>query len=135
MIKATCLLASLVLFNSCSCSKQKHSFETQEEARRLARENSEFNAQTYRVSNANVQGLRMVLRGDSSINEECPQGDGWATIDFIDDATNKTITVKCSTVSDTIGCVEKKDFDSRSYAKEDGACNDKIPFPLPKIKK
>lgn len=124
-----------LLIQGCSCSKKKASFETQEDARRLAKENSEFNAQNYRTANTQLASHRMVLRGDSSINETCPQGDGWASIDFVDDTTGAKVEVKCSTVSDTIGCVEKSDFIKRTYANEDGRCNETIPFPLPKIKK
>ena len=124
---------SIVAVLFVSCTSEKVSFQTQEDARRQAKENGEFNAQAYRLANENVQDYRLVVRGDSTIGPDCAQGDGWASIDLVKE--NHKISLKCSTVSETIGCMTKKDFSKRSYAKEDGRCNPNVPHPLPKIAK
>ena len=125
------VLGSLFLF--LACTEKKVSFQTQEDARRQAKENSEFNAQAYRLAHDDVQDYRLVMRGDSTIGPDCAQGDGWATVDLV--KGNDKVVLKCSTISETIGCMTKKDCAKRTYAKEDGRCNPNVPHPLPKIAK
>lgn len=135
MKKIMFLIAALVL---AACSKQPDvSFATLEEAKQTARENSLWNAQSYRQSNVLYQGWDIVSRGDSSQMNNCPQGDGWATMDFVSPEKNRIVKVKCSTVSSATGCLEDKDFKSKPFAPEDGVCQpvNKVPFPLPKIAK
>ena len=114
------------------CGNEKVSWETQEQARKQAIENAEYNAKNWR--NQNKPEGKIVMRGDSTISETCAQGDGWATVDV--EQNTKTIELKCSTVSGTIGCIEKVDFQSRKqYSNQEGVCNKELPFPLPKILK
>lgn len=126
---ATISIAALTLQ---ACGGDKVSFETQEDSRRQAIENAEYNAKAWR--NKNQPNGKLLMRGDSTIDATCAQGDGWATVDI--EEGNVFTELKCSTVSNTIGCMESADFKSReNYASQDGTCNMDIPFPLPKIVK
>lgn len=127
------LFVILFVFGLFSCEQKKASWETQEDARRVAKENAEFNAKQYRKEHR--PGWRIVNRGDSSIKPECPQGDGWVSVDLVSPKNGNKIQLKCSSVSEVTGCLAKKDFDKRDYAEQDGTCNKEIPFPLPKIVK
>jgi hypothetical protein len=66
---------------------------------------------------------------------DCPQGDGWASIDFMAKDMRMTYSVKCSTVSLALGCMTGDDFKKKQYAEEEGHCQNlnKVPFPLPKL--
>jgi len=115
-----------------ACGNDEVSFNTQEQARAQAIENAEYNARNWRDTNA--PDAKIIMRGDSTISSSCASGDGWATVDL--KLPNGSMSqLKCSTVSGTIGCLPKEDFQSRSYAKQDGRCNSELPFPLPKIVK
>jgi hypothetical protein len=119
------------------CGKQDVSFNTLEEAKGTARENALYNAQRYRQENVFYKGWDIIARGDSSQMPDCPQGDGWATMEFVRPDRAAIIKVKCSTVSANTGCLEDADFKTKSYASEDGHCQptNKVPHPLPKIAK
>lgn len=127
----------VVLAALSACGKTEVSFSTLEEAKQTARENSMWNAQSYRQTNPFYKGWDIVSRGDSTQMPACPQGDGWATLDFVSPAKDGLVKVKCNTVSGATGCLEDKDFKSKPFAREDGVCQpvEKVPFPLPKIAK
>jgi len=134
------LPAALPLLLLVGCGGEEVSFETQEDSRRQAIENAEYNARGWRDSNA--PSFKILMRGDSTISSSCAQGDGWATVDLKksqkiegEDVLSEAIQLKCSTVSGTIGCLKKEDFQERSYADEDGRCNTSLSSPLPKIAK
>lgn len=133
-MKSLAVIAVLMLVG---CGSKDVSFATLEEAKQTARENSLWNAQTYRQSNVLYRGWDIISRGDSSQMPNCPQGDGWATLEFVNPEKTQIIKVKCSTVSSATGCLEDSDFKSKPFAPEDGRCQDttKVPFPLPKIAK
>lgn len=133
-LKVLIFLSAIVLgLFSASCTDKKVSFETAEESRKAARENSGFLVRAFRAE-AKLEDFDIMLRGDSSITAECPQGDGWASIDLINRKSGETIKMKCSTVSAGMGCMTDTDFKQRKeYANQDGSCNKDIPFPLPKI--
>jgi hypothetical protein len=121
-----------------ACSKQQDvSFNSLEEAKGTARENALWNAQKYRQENVLYKGWDIIGRGDSSQTNTCPQGDGWATMDFVNQDKDRLVKVKCSTVSANTSCLEDSDFKTKSYAQEDGHCQatNKVPYPLPKIAK
>ena len=82
-----------------------------------------------------MKGQDIISRGDSSQMPNCPQGDGWATMEFVNAEKTRLTKVKCSTVSGATGCLEDADFKSKPFASEDGACQpvSKVPFPLPRI--
>lgn len=120
-----------------ACSQESVSFESLEEAKGTARENALFNAQMYRQSNVMYTGWSIISRGDSTQENACPQGDGWATMEFVSPQKEQIIKVKCSTVSSNTGCLEDSDFKTKPFAAEDGKCQptNKVPYPLPKIAK
>lgn len=131
------LIVVAVLGVLAGCGKNKVSFDTVETARAQARENALYNATKHRAASPQYSEWNIEGRGDSSQTNECPQGDGWATMDFIAPNNKQVIQFKCSTVSGNIGCLESNDFKKKAYASEDGQCQptEKVPHPLPKIKK
>jgi hypothetical protein len=131
------IITIFVLTSIAACGKNV-SFDTLETARKQAKENAEFNARVWRSQTKTYADLSIISRGDSSQEPRCPQGDGWATIDLVNpDAPKSKVTIKCSTISDAVGCRESDDFKQSPYANEDGRCQgtDKVPHPLPKIAK
>jgi hypothetical protein len=134
------LIASAVIAATMltACSKpQEVSFASLEEAKGTARENAMFNAQMYRQSNILYKGWDLIGRGDSTQSNSCPQGDGWATMEFVNPEKNRIVKAKCSTVSGNTGCLEDADFKTKHFAAEDGVCAplNRVPYPLPKIAK
>lgn len=124
-----------VLLMFVGCSKNEVAFDTLETARTQAKDNALWVAQQYRKDSPIYKGYKVIVRGDSTQMPDCPQGDGWATVDFYNEDTGARVTHKCSTVSAAIGCMEQKDFETKSYASEDGHCQNtnKVPFPFRKI--
>ena len=132
MKRSTALLISLLGVMACE-KKPKVSFDTAEESRKTARDNSSVLARQFRAE-AKFEDYDIMLRGDSTITVECPQGDGWASIDMINKVNKDVIKLKCSTVSLGMGCLLDSDFKQRAtYANQEGSCNKDLPFPLPKI--
>lgn len=130
MLKNFVLLA---LALAAGCSKDV-SFDTAEDARRQAKENALQNAQQYRSENK-LADYEIYSRGDSSITNSCPQGDGWASNELRRKPDNSSIKLKCSTTSVSLGCMTEDDFKSKAYAQEDGSCAPitRVPFPIRKL--
>lgn len=128
------IAATLVL---AACGKNEVGFASLEEAKGTARENALWNGQRYRQENVLYKGWDIVGRGDSTQDNSCPQGDGWATMEFVNPEKSKLIKVKCSTVSGNTGCLEDAEFKTKPFASDDGHCQptNKVPYPLPKIAK
>lgn len=127
--------SAAVLLSACS---KDVSFDTLETARKQAKENAEYNARAWRSQTPTTASLSLISRGDSTQAPACPQGDGWASIDVVNPQTAQVVVkLKCSTVSDSVGCRTDQDFKASPYANEDGRCQDtsKVPHPLPKIAK
>jgi len=120
-----------------ACKQEEVSFASLEEAKGTARDNAMWNAQRYRQDNILYKGWDIVGRGDSTQDNACPQGDGWATMEFINPEKTKLVKVKCSTVSGNTGCLEDSSFKEKPFASDDGHCQatNKVPYPLPKIAK
>lgn len=134
----TAIITTLIAVTLAACSRDEVSFDTLETARKQARENAEFNARKWRADTKLYADSILISRGDSTQAPACPQGDGWATIDIADAQTGQTqAKLKCSTVSDSVGCRVDNDFKSSPYANEDGTCAplNRVPHPLPKIGK
>lgn len=109
-------------------------FNTLEQARDQARANALENAQRFRAADPRFEGLDIISRGDSTQTAECPQGDGWASIDFNPKGTQTLIGAKCSTVSRSLGCMTSEDFKKRDqYASKENKCDESLPFPIPKL--
>lgn len=132
----TIALSLIAIATLAACGKDV-SFDTLETARKQAKENAEFNAKVFRAQLPALAQLSLISRGDSSQTPSCPQGDGWATLDLVDNNGTTKAKIKCSTVSDSVGCREANDFKASPFANEDGACQatTKVPHPLPKIAK
>jgi hypothetical protein len=130
----TTLALTTILAGSLTACGEKASFATLEDSRKQALINAEYNAKKYRTEHKRYAANGIIMRGDSTINADCPQGDGWASVDL--EANNgKRTPLKCSTVSGTLGCWSKADFMLRSYANQEGQCDSNLPHPLPKIVK
>ncbi len=133
---ASAVIAATLL-TACNEAKQEVSFASLEEAKGTARENAMFNAQMYRQSNILYKGWDLIPRGDSTQSNSCPQGDGWATMEFVNPEKTKIVKAKCSTVSSNTGCLDDADFKTKPFAAEDNQCAplNRVPYPLPKIAK
>jgi hypothetical protein len=136
-MKKLILIAAIVSATLAGCKQDEVSFASLEEAKGTARENAMFNAQMYRQSNILFKGWDIISRGDSTQSNTCPQGDGWATMEFVNPEKTVLRKVKCSTVSGNTGCVDDADFKTKPFAGEDGTCapTNRVPYPLPKIAK
>lgn len=116
------------------CGKKEVSFDTLEDARATARDNALFNAAAYRAENPRLEGLRIVSHGDSTQAPDCPQGDGWASVSFLNvvgEGKGKEVekyTAKCSTVSASLGCYLDKDFTNKPFAKQENRCDATLPI-------
>ena len=130
-------VAIIIAAAALSACKEEVSFASLEEAKGTARENAMWNAQRYRQENVLYKGWDIVGRGDSTQDNSCPQGDGWATMEFVSPEKTKLVKVKCSTVSGNTGCLEDSAFKEKPFASDDGHCQptNKVPYPLPKIAK
>jgi hypothetical protein len=131
------LIALAVCGLMSACSNDEVSFASLEEAKGTARENATWNAQNYRQNNILLKGYDIIGRGDSTQDNKCPQGDGWATMEFVNPEKTKVVKVKCSTVSANTSCLEDAAFKEKPFASDDGHCQplNKVPYPLPKIAK
>jgi hypothetical protein len=131
MKRASIILAAIAL---AACSEKNVSFETLETQRSIANDNSRYNAQKWRAENG-YASLGLLARGDSSQQANCPQGDGWASVDLIDPNTKvPQVKLKCSTVSGNLGCYTDTDFKARAQlSSQENKCNYDIPKTLKKI--
>ena len=121
-----------VIIHMSTGKSDKVSFTTLEAARAVVNDNAKFNANAWKLQNR--PELVVKMRGDSSQTNECPQGDGWVSVDLVNKANSVVVKLKCSSVSQNLGCMTEIDFAKRqNYSQQDGKCNKEIPFPLPKI--
>lgn len=132
------LAASAAAEAASKAAAQAVSFASMEVALQTARENSMTNAQEYRSLNPELEGFELIPNGDSTQSNECPQGDGWATIKLTKknaDGSRTTTKLKCSTVSAGLSCLPEDVFKTKVYAKDEGKCQPttKVPYPLPRI--
>ena len=112
------------------------SWDTQESNRAMAIENAKYNMKSFARNSPEFSSWGIDMAGDSTIGPKCAQGDGWASLKLVNkNNPRQKVKVKCSTVSANIGCMLQKDFDTKSYAEQDGSCNHDIPKILPKILK
>ena len=134
-MKTRIILISLAALIA-ACGKEV-GFETLETARTQARENAEFNVRKWRADTKVAADLDIMSRGDSTQSPDCPQGDGWGSIKLVDKDGQERASLKCSTVSASVGCLLEQDFRKSPYSNDDGTCQPttKVPHPLPKIAK
>lgn len=126
---------TLIVALLAACGQKDVSFDTLETARAQSRSNADFNAKKWRADTKLYADANLVIKGDSSQTPQCPQGDGWASIEILNATGQKITGLKCSTVSLSVGCRVDADFKSSPYANEDGSCQPttKVPHPLPKL--
>ena len=134
LVLTTGLVLTLTFLIGCKCGS-KASFATVEQARNQARANGEKNAKLFRMKNQKFSDYEIYERGDSTISSECPMGDGWTTVDLIHPKTGAKVKLKCSSFSQSIGCILASEFKTKIYAQQDGTCNKEVPHPIPKIGK
>ena len=132
---ALALAVAAIVTALSACGKQEVSFNTLEEAKNQVRENALFNAQKFRAENPRVKDWSVVSNGDSSQTNDCPQGDGWATLTLYSPDASQSVKIKCSTVSGATGCLFDSEFKGKPFASEDGKCNAHVPHPIPKLAK
>lgn len=125
------LLAALTL---AACGNDDVSFDALEVERTTANANSHYTAVKWRGDNGFGE-LNILGRGDSTQQANCPQGDGWASVDLIDAKTKQVqVSLKCSTVSAAVGCYLAQDFKARpALASQENSCNKTLPAHLKKI--
>lgn len=138
-MKFSKLVGSLMVVAALTaCGKAEVSFDTLETNRANAKANAEYNALGFRAASPQFANYALEVQGDSTQSPTCPQGDGWASAKMVskDNPTVK-VSLKCSTISGTVGCMTADDFTKKPYAADDGSCQDvsKVPFPIPKIAK
>lgn len=137
-MKALLTLAAIVALTLTGCGQKDNvSFNTLEEAKNTARDNSLFNAQRFRAENPDVKDFSVTPNGDSSQTPDCPQGDGWATLKMFSPDSRVVVEIKCSTYSAATQCLRTTDFKTKPFAGQDNHCQPTtlVPFPLPKIAK
>lgn len=122
-----------------ACSSKDVPFDRLEEARQTAKSNAEFNAALYKAQNPRFTSeYSIVSRSDDTQSQACPQGDGWAELSImkVDGKQVDKTVLMCSTFSQSVGCYRKEDFEKNTnLAKQNGTCDTKAPFPIPKIAK
>lgn len=125
------IIGATAILSGCS---EDVSFDALESARATVNANAHYNANKFRAENGYSEN-GLLVRGDSSQQANCPQGDGWASVDLIDAKTKQPVlALKCSTVSSNIGCMSASDFKSRTqYASQENQCNNTIPKVPKKI--
>jgi hypothetical protein len=98
----------------------------------ISRLNAQKNANSYLstvypdgVVNAQYgKPFRIMMQSDSSINETCRYGDGWASGEIQFPAGN-TVKVKCQTNGTgkgINGCLTDAEYATKVYKNEDGSC-------------
>ena len=96
----------------------------------ISRDNAQFNAK--RFVNERMVGSKAIAQSDSSINKNCRYGDGWASVEVFSDQGVKQAELKCQTNGSgkgLYGCLFKKDFMEKDYAKEEGVCQHLTDLP------
>jgi hypothetical protein len=133
-MKLMAILAVLCALFLAACGEEKVSFDTLELQRSVANDNARYNAQKWRAENG-FETLNILGRGDSTQQANCPQGDGWASVDLIDPKTKAAqVQLTCSTVSGAVGCYKAEDFKGRTVlSTQENRCNAEIPKTLKKI--
>ena len=104
-------------------------------AMKTSRDNALYNAKLWRSQNTIYSAYDIMARGDSSQTADCPQGDGWATIELMDLSSQEKLTLKCSPWSAGKGCIDEAHFKASPDAMTDKRCQptSSIPYPLPTI--
>jgi hypothetical protein len=138
-MKKLYIIASIVASIALSaCGPEQVSNDTLETGRLQAKANGEWLAQTYRAENPQYANYAYSVATDSTMSNTCPQGDGWVSAKLINkENPSQKVSLKCSTISSAVGCMPDSEFQTKSYAGDDGHCQNttKVPYPIPKLTK
>ena len=105
-----------------------------EQQRVTAQENSKVNARLFQQAHKQFYGAYISTDVDFSINSKCVNGDGWASVELVDEMDGKIVAqLMCSTISKSLGCELETEFNERNYAIQEGTCNLGIPVPMPAL--
>ena len=133
--------SSLTALVACS-KKEPVTGQELEVMRATAKTNALWNAEQYRAGNPRLEGMQLIAHTDSTISPDCPQGDGWATINAVfknpDTGGIEKVELLCSTYSESMGCYRRADLQqNKKLASTDGTCADPrvTGYPLTKIAK
>lgn len=140
-MKKTLIFAALAALALSACSKKEVSNDTLEDARSQSLQNGVLVAKAYIRENPRLMGYNVVGHSDEHQTADCPQGSGWvhnsAIKNTLDEAGNITKTEKvklvCSSVSANVGCYREEDFKQTAFSEREAKCDEKLPFPLPKV--
>ena len=114
------------------CDGKKVSSDKAEQNMAIAKANATRNAKLFIANDPRYAQYGVVSNGDSSINEKCPNGDGWATIQLISPDNTETVELKCSSTSLARGCLTTDEFKKRpDYI--DRQCNPETPDLKPLV--
>lgn len=137
------LIATALAMSGCAKQAEPVSHQTLEDARSQSLQNGVTVAKAYVRENPRLAGMDVVGHADEVQTAECPQGGGWAHLSAMKndpdilDKYGKPTTIKvklvCSTVSANLGCYREEDFKGTKFADKAGQCDEKLPFPLPKV--
>lgn len=137
----THILAAFAVIALSACSKKEVSNDTLEDARSQSLQNGVLVAKAYIRENPRLAGYDVVGHSDEHQTADCPQGSGWVHNSALKNEMDengklvKTVKVKlvCSSVSANIGCYREEDFKTTAFSEREAKCDEKLPFPLPKV--
>ena len=123
-------LALIALILLTACGEEDVPQAVVDQNMTISQKNAEKNATSFR-NDRFPDAQRVLMDSDSTISKSCRYGDGWASGSLqMPDGT--AIKLKCQTNGTGkgfMGCLEAKEFQSKSYASEDGVCGDLTELP------
>ena len=101
-----------------------------ESQRATAKSNVAFNARQFQHKFQHYKDKTIITEVDYSINQKCASGDGWGGATLVNPNGSTAARIMCSTISTTIGCLVKSEFDKIKYSIQEGVCNTSLANPL-----
>lgn len=95
-----------------------------DELRTISRDNAALNASAYARTVHGGEVERIIAQSDSTIGDECPNGDGWGSVTLLLKG-GEQVPLQCQTNGSgkgIDGCMTKEDFAGKSYGAEAGKC-------------
>ncbi len=108
-------------------------FELIEYQRTMSQKNGEINAKLFQQRHNQFHGTYISSDVDYSINSDCITGDGWSKVKLVDGVGKVAADLMCSTVSASLGCALRVDFNQQKHSIQENTCNLQIPVPLPEL--
>lgn len=108
--------------------------EMLEQQRATAKKNVYANAYAFKHNLKQFKDTIIITQMDHSISSTCPSGDGWGAVSLVNTSGTTAVRLMCSTISTSIGCVVKSQFESNwETQKQEGKCNLALANPLPEL--